>query len=115
MAQDGNQLQHRPTGFQVQQVDDDFEMGSFKEMSGVHVIEIKDKRAPRKKLPNPELTYQLVKGQLAPEVVMNWDQLDYDRFYIRLNSIKAADLIRIYEGVTLKQVEALKLEFKKYE
>lgn len=103
-----------PSGFQVEQLDGDFEMGAFKEMKGVQVLEIKDNRA-RKQLPNPELVYQLVKANLSYDVIKDWDQLDYDQFYIRLNSIKAADLSRIYEGVSVKQIEALKRDFKKYE
>lgn len=113
-AQTAPNIPDAPTDFQVQQLDNDFEMGTFKEMKGIHVLEIKDNRA-RRKLPNPELVYQLVKTHLPYEVIKDWDQLDYDRFYIRLNSIKSSDLIRLYEGVSYKQIEALKRDFKKYE
>ncbi len=113
-AQVGSLPTNAPAGFHVQQLDDDFEMGSFKEMQGVHVLEIKDNR-PQRKMPNPELVYQLVKANIPYQVIKDWDQLDYDRFYIRLNSIKSSDLIRLYEGVSEKQLEALKRDFKKYE
>ncbi len=83
-------------------------------MGGAHVLEIKDNR-PQKQLPNSELVYQLVKTHLPYNVIQSWDQLDYDRFYIRMNSIKTSDLIRLYDGITAKQVEALKRDFKKYE
>lgn len=113
-AQVGGLPTNAAGGFHVQQLDNDFEMGSFKEMKGVHVLEIKDNRL-QKKLPNPELVYQLVKANIPYHIIKDWDQLDYDRFYIRLNSIKSSDLIRLYEGVSEKQLEALKRDFKKYE
>ena len=103
--------------FQVQQVDEDFEMGDFKEVNGVHVLEIKDQkeRTSAHKLPSSELVYQVVRAHLPYDLIKDWDQLDYDRFYIRLDSLKTADLIKKYKGLDLKQIEAIKAEFKKYE
>lgn len=103
--------------FQVQQVDEDFEMGGFKEVNGVQILEIKDQtdRTSAKKLPSSELVYQIVRAHLSYDLIKDWDQLEYDRFYIRLNSLKTADLIKKYEGLDIKQIDAMKAEFKKYE
>ena len=103
------------SGFTVQQAEDDFEMNSFQDMSGVQVIKIDDKRGESKSLPDSELVYQLVRAHTSFELTKDWDQLDYDRFYMRLHSIKTQDLIKIYKGLTSDQVEKLKADFKKYE
>lgn len=103
--------------FQVQQMDPEVDVGSLKEVNGIQVLEIKDYRdtTTAKPLPSGELTYQIVRSVVDANLTQNWDQLDFDQFYMRLQSRKASELIKMYQGLTLKQIDKLKAEFKKYE
>lgn len=103
--------------FQVQQMDPEVDVGSLKEVNGVQVLEIKDYRdtTTAKPLPSSELTYQIVRSVVSSDLTSNWDQLDFDQFYMRLQSRKPSELIKMYRGLTTGQIEQLKAEFKKYE
>jgi hypothetical protein len=102
--------------FRVQQLDEDFDVNALEKSKGVVVQTIDEsKKGESKKFPATHLIFDLVRKNLSEDTVADWDALDYDQFYIRVNSWNNKDLIKKYPELTDKKIELLKQSFSNYE